>query len=154
AMFASSICSFRALPHALTHYCRRMAPSQVICRRELELLEDRTLLSAWLAKGPAPILGGNVPGNGPIVGRITAGAAHPSDPNTIYTAAAGGGVWKTEDGGQKWTPLTDHQATLFMGALALAPTDANIIYAGTGEANGISNDFLPNIAPSIFSGRG
>jgi photosystem II stability/assembly factor-like uncharacterized protein len=126
----------------------------VICRRELELLEGRTLPSAWLAKGPAPILGGNVPGNGPIVGRITAVAAHPTDPNTIYIAAAGGGVWKTEDGGQKWTPLTDDQATLFMGALALAPTDANIIYAGTGEANGISNDFLPNIAPSIFSGRG
>jgi photosystem II stability/assembly factor-like uncharacterized protein len=95
-----------------------------------------------------------VPGNGPIVGRITAVAAHPSDADTIYIAAAGGGVWNTQDGGDHWTPLTDDQDTLSMGALALAPTDPNIIYAGTGEANGLSNNFLSNVSPSIYYGRG
>ena len=43
-------------------------------------------------------------------------------------------MWKTVDGGTDWVPLTDDQETLFMGALALAPSNPNIVYAGTGEA--------------------
>ena len=46
---------------------------------------------------------------------------------------AGGGVWKTTDGGTTWTPLTDNQATLSMASIALAPSNPNIIYAGTGD---------------------
>src|SRR5437879_13786108 len=88
----------------------------------LEMLEDRTLLSTWVPKGPAPILGSSAPGGDPSSGRITGLAADPADPNTIYIAAAGGGVWKTADGGTNWTPLTDSQQTLFMGAIALAPS--------------------------------
>src|SRR5437660_10228862 len=61
---------------------------------QLELLEDRTLLSTWVSKGPGPILNG-APGGDPSSGRIAAVAADPTDPNTIYVAAAGGGVWKT-----------------------------------------------------------
>ncbi len=72
----------------------------------------------------------------PDSGRITGVAAHPSDPNTIYVATAGGGVWKTMDGGVNWAPLTDNQATLAMGAIAISPTNPQVIYAGTGEANG------------------
>jgi photosystem II stability/assembly factor-like uncharacterized protein len=44
-------------------------------------------------------------------------------------------VWGTWDGGSNWWPLTDTQSTLFMGSIALAPSDPNVIYAGTGEAN-------------------
>src|SRR5216683_1764256 len=100
---------------------------------QLEILEDRTLLSIWVPKGPGPILNG-APGGDPSSGRIAALAADPTDPNTIYVAAAGGGVWKTTDAGTSWMPLTDAQPTLFMGAIALAPSDPNTIYAGTGEA--------------------
>jgi hypothetical protein len=57
----------------------------------LEILEDRTLLSTWVPKAPAPILNG-APWGDPASGRIVALAAHPRDPNTIYIAAAGGGV--------------------------------------------------------------
>ena len=106
----------------------------------LEALEDRTVLSAWVPKGPAPILGGT-PGGDPTTGRIAGIAADPSDPNTVYIAAAGGGVWKTTDGGSDWTPLTDAQPTLFMGALALAPSDPTVLYAGTGEATNSSLSF-------------
>jgi hypothetical protein len=91
--------------------------------------------TTWTALGPAPILGGQTPGNGPVTGRIAAIAADPSDANIIYIAAAGGGVWKTTDGGTSWTPLTDSQSTLTMGAIAIAPSNTSIIYAGTGEAN-------------------
>src|SRR5207248_6387949 len=73
-------------------------------------------------------------GGDPSSGRIAAVAADPVDINTIYIAAAGGGVWKTTDGGTDWTPLTDDQQTLFMGAIAVAASDASTIYAGTGEA--------------------
>jgi photosystem II stability/assembly factor-like uncharacterized protein len=100
-------------------------------------LEDRTLLSTWVPEGPSPVLLGNVANSG----RIAALAADPTNANTIYIAAAGGGVWKTTDGGTSWIPLTDNQQTLFMGAIAVAPSDPNTIYAGTGEADNSGDSF-------------
>jgi photosystem II stability/assembly factor-like uncharacterized protein len=89
----------------------------------------------WTAIGPAPITNGQRPGGGPVSGRITGIAADPGDANTIYIAAAGGGVWKTTDGGSTWNSLTDSLSTLSMGAIAIAPSNHSIVYAGTGEAN-------------------
>jgi hypothetical protein len=89
----------------------------------------------WTALGPAPLLGGQTPGGMAVSGRMTGIAPHPTIANTIYICAAGGGVWKTADGGTSWTPLTDGQPTLAMGAIALAPSNPSVIYAGTGEAN-------------------
>ena len=94
--------------------------------------------STWTAQGPAPITNGQTPGNQPVSGRIAAVAADPTDPNTLYIAAAGGGVWKTTNATSltpTWTPLTDSQATLSMGAIAVAPSNSQVIYAGTGEAH-------------------
>ncbi len=95
-----------------------------------------TTESPWTAIGPRPIaLGVNGFANGslPNSGRVTAVAA--VDANTVYIGTADGGVWKTTDGGANWTPLTDNQASLAIGALTVDPTNPNIIYAGTGEAN-------------------
>lgn len=101
---------------------------------------------SWTFIGPAPNVDHD-PSTGYIdvaSGRITGIAAHPADPNTIYIAAAGGGVWKSipTKGGLTWIPLTDQQPlvsadkrTQFIGAIALAPSDPNVVYAGTGEAN-------------------
>jgi IPT/TIG domain/Sortilin, neurotensin receptor 3, len=89
--------------------------------------------TTWSHLGPGPLASGS--GNFNVSGRITAIAAHPTDANTIYIAAAGGGVWKTTNGGTSWTPLTDAQKTLSMGAIAVARSNPNVIYAGTGEAN-------------------
>jgi len=88
--------------------------------------------ATWTPLGPAPILNGQRPGGGPVSGRLTGIAAHPSDPNTIYVTAAGGGIWKTTNG--TWTPLAD-AAVQSMGAIAIAPSNPNVVYAGTGEAN-------------------
>jgi photosystem II stability/assembly factor-like uncharacterized protein len=63
-------------------------------------------------------------------GRIAGVAAHPTDDNTIWIAAAGGGVWKTFDGGHNWIPLTDTQETLSMGAIAVARTNPMLVLLG------------------------
>ncbi len=90
--------------------------------------------ASWSLIGPAPVANGQVPGVNPVSGRVAGIAPDPTNANIIYLATAGGGVWKTTDGGGSWTPLTDNQPTLFMGAIAVAPTNPNIIYAGTGES--------------------
>jgi hypothetical protein len=67
-------------------------------------------------------------------GRALAVEGVPGEPNTYYFGAVAGGVWKTTDGGANWAPLFEHQAVSSIGALAVAPSDHNILYVGTGEA--------------------
>src|SRR6201987_1325715 len=67
-------------------------------------------------------------------GRALAIQGVPGEPNTWYFGAVAGGVWKTLDGGANWTPLFDKQDISSIGAIAVAPSDHNIVYAGTGEA--------------------
>ncbi len=57
----------------------------------------------------------------------------PSEPNTFYFGSADGGVWKTTDAGRTWHPLMQHQQAAAIGALAVAPSNPNILYAGTGQ---------------------
>ena len=70
-----------------------------------------------------------------IGGRITDVEMHPSDLNTIYIGAASGGVFKSPDKGNTWTPIFDDAMSLSIGDIALAPSNPDIIYVGTGEAN-------------------
>src|SRR6184192_3064051 len=58
----------------------------------------------------------------------------PGEPDTYYFGAVAGGVWKTIDGGENWIPLFDKQPISSIGAVSVAPSDHNVIYAGTGEA--------------------
>jgi photosystem II stability/assembly factor-like uncharacterized protein len=67
-------------------------------------------------------------------GRALAVAGIPGDPSTFYFGAVAGGVWKTTDGGATWQPLTDTTPISSVGAIAIAPSNRNIIYVGTGEA--------------------
>ena len=89
--------------------------------------------STWTAIGPASLNSGTT--NGLVSGRVTGIAADPTNANIIYAAPAGGGVWKTTDSGSTWTEITDTQSTMSMGAIAVAPSNPSVIYAGTGEAN-------------------
>src|SRR5262249_22785128 len=66
-------------------------------------------------------------------GRTVAIAGIPDQPNVFFMAPNNGGVWKTDDFGRTWTPIFDGQPTGSVGALALAPSDPNIIYVGSGE---------------------
>jgi photosystem II stability/assembly factor-like uncharacterized protein len=66
-------------------------------------------------------------------GRTVAIAGIPDQPDVFYIAAVNGGIWKTTDIGRTWTPIFDEQSTGSVGALAIAPSDPNTIYAGSGE---------------------
>jgi photosystem II stability/assembly factor-like uncharacterized protein len=68
-------------------------------------------------------------------GRVLAVAGVAGEPNVYYFGAVAGGVWKTTDGGASWTVLTDHTPITSIGALAVAPSNPNILYVGTGEAS-------------------
>ncbi|HTW58893.1 MAG TPA: hypothetical protein VMD99_12255 [Terriglobales bacterium] len=65
-------------------------------------------------------------------GRVTA-VAGAADPNTYYFGTPGGGVWKTTDGGRVWHPVFDNERVASIGAVAVAPSDSNVLYVGTGE---------------------
>ena len=67
-------------------------------------------------------------------GRVLAVTGVPGEPNTFYFGGVAGGVWKTTDAGANWKPLTDKQPFTSIGAIAVADSDHNTIYVGTGEA--------------------
>ncbi|MDQ2980679.1 MAG: glycoside hydrolase, partial [Acidobacteriota bacterium] len=66
-------------------------------------------------------------------GRTVAAAGIPGEPNVFFVGVNNGGVWKTTDAGRVWMPIFDEQPTQSIGAIALAPSDPNVIYVGSGE---------------------
>lgn len=78
----------------------------------------------WRSIGPA-IMGG----------RIADVEGVPGDPNVVYVATASGGLWKTTNGGIKWTPIFERQGTISIGDIALAPNNPDVVWVGTGESN-------------------
>ncbi|MDE2090590.1 MAG: hypothetical protein KGJ08_01655 [Gammaproteobacteria bacterium] len=74
-------------------------------------------------------------------GRVTSTVGIPGNPNIYYVGAAGGGVFKTTDGGLHWKAIFEHQGSASIGSIALAPDNPNLVWVGTGEMN-IRNDVL------------
>ncbi len=79
---------------------------------------------SWRAIGPAT-----------AGGRVAAVAGSATDTKLYYVGAAGGGVWKTANGGQTWDPVFEKESTAAIGAIAIDPTDNQTVWVGTGEAN-------------------
>jgi photosystem II stability/assembly factor-like uncharacterized protein len=93
---------------------------------------------------------------GPVVGnRVASIAGIPGDPTTYYAGAASGGVWKTTDGGIRWNPISDSMPVQAIGALAVATADANVVWAGTGEAWAIRDSDVigDGVYKSVDAGR-
>ena len=70
---------------------------------------------------------------GPPGNRVSAVVGVPGDPNTYYAGAASGGVWKSSDSGINWSPVFDDQTAQSIGSIAIAPSDPNVVWVGTGE---------------------
>ncbi len=70
---------------------------------------------------------------GPVGNRVDAAASVPGDPRIYYAGAASGGIFKSTDGGTHWEPIFDGQPVSSIGALAVATSDPNVVWAGTGE---------------------
>ena len=81
---------------------------------------------------------------GPDGNRIISTVGEPGNDLVVYAGAASGGVFKSEDGGIKWKPIFDAQDVSSIGAMAIAPTNHNIVWVGTGETYIRSNISIGN----------
>src|ERR1700731_1005893 len=110
--------------------------------RSMAVAPSAVTTGSWTSLGPTPIadeknLGiraATTSDFGRASGRVTSLATDPSNPNIIYLGAAGGGVWKSADGGASWTTNTDSQPSIAIGSLAVDAAGTTI-YAATGEDN-------------------
>src|SRR5262252_9148071 len=93
---------------------------------------------------------------GPMRGGRTFGVAgHADQPDTFYMGSVGGGVWKTENSGRTWFPISDEGIPIgSIGAIAVAPSNANVVYVGTGETDVRSqNSYGIGMFKSIDAGK-
>ncbi len=86
----------------------------------------------WHSIGPTPTAA-NIRAITPVSGRVMALAVSPADANIVLAGSAGGGVWRSTDGGVTYAPVSDDQIDLSVGAIAFAPSDPAIVYAAMGE---------------------
>src|SRR5438309_12073087 len=107
-------------------------------RRLLALLTIVSLVTVAAAQTYDPSFFGGLhyrmvgPGRG---GRALAVCGVPGQPEKFYFGSVGGGVWETDNAGRTWTPIMDGQPVASIGAIAVAPSDPNVIYVGSGEAD-------------------
>ncbi len=104
--------------------------------RYLEL--QKSLESQAFAKSTKSLFNWTHRGPGNVGGRTREVIIDPEDPtnNTWFAASASGGIWKTVDGGGSWQNLTDHLLNLSTNAIAMAPSNHDVLYIGTGEGYG------------------
>src|SRR5262249_53205693 len=124
-------------------------------RRHSGLLSAAVLITAGLAGAPAPSQSTQTvdPASamhwrhiGPTrAGRARSVVGVPAQPNLAYIGFDNGGVWRSSDYGSNWQPLFDRETTGSIGAIAVAPSDPNVIYVGSGA--GI-------IRPDLATGNG
>uniref|UniRef100_E6Q316 Glycoside hydrolase n=1 Tax=mine drainage metagenome TaxID=410659 RepID=E6Q316_9ZZZZ len=102
-------------------------------RRYLSLLSP-LFAFAWIAASPMPLPALHWRFIGPLRGgRTVAVSGVRQAPNTFYMASVNGGVWKTTNAARTWSPIFDAESSGSVGALAVAPSDPNILYVGSGE---------------------
>jgi hypothetical protein len=113
--------------HALTvarQQAARLAPRAV---------SPRVTSTTWTPLGPEPV-SNSFYGN-TNSGRVTGFAVAPGSPQTLYLAAAGGGVWSSTTNGSSWTTNTDLEPDIAMGSVAVDPNNTSVVFGGTGEDN-------------------
>lgn len=100
----------------------RVRAAEHVERMEMQSMKKKADWWKWVSLGPNN-----------VAGRIRAMAMDPRDPKVLYAGAAGGGVWKSTNGGASWRALSDFISNLRIGSIAVHPNDPNLIFAGSGE---------------------
>jgi photosystem II stability/assembly factor-like uncharacterized protein len=91
--------------------------------------------TSWTPIGPAPIPNGQTQTvTTAVSGRVAAVAVDPSNANVVYVGTAQGGLYRTLDGGQTWTAMTDSAQSLAVGAVTIDPHNPSTVWVGTGES--------------------
>lgn len=90
--------------------------------------------AAWRSIGPSPTVSAWYESWGPTSGRINSIAVSPSNSQVVLLGASTGGIWRSTDGGGRFTPVSDDQADLEVGYLAFSKSNPSIAYAGMGDS--------------------
>ncbi|HWO58083.1 MAG TPA: hypothetical protein VNN55_11000 [bacterium] len=109
---------------------RMKAKDKALDLRRASAAKDAQAAPVWSDAGPT-----NIPG------RVVDLAINPYNSSIVFAASAAGGVFKSIDGGNNWTPVFDDPGPQPMGAIAIHPINDNILYAGTGEANAATDNY-------------
>ena len=117
-------------------------PTTVADRQAAWAAHQKLAAASPFAKLPWRALGPTSEG-----ARIEAIAVPAGSRNTIYVGPGAGNVWKTTNNGLTWKPIFDHQSAFAVGDIAVAPSDANVVWVGTGEVQ-------PRFAGYAFAGTG
>jgi photosystem II stability/assembly factor-like uncharacterized protein len=116
-----------------------------LCAAPLAGAVDPSLLAGMEARSIGPAA---------MSGRIAAIESSSAHPEIVYVGAASGGVWKSTDGGLTWNPVFDDQPVASIGAIALDPTNPDVVWVGTGEGNPRNSLSVGNgIYKSLDGGR-
>ncbi|MEC9242362.1 MAG: glycosyl hydrolase, partial [Gemmatimonadota bacterium] len=125
SLFSASGASVAALGPSAVITAPAAAAVQVVPQGETASITE-TQLAAFQPRLIGPAVAG---------GRVHDVEALPDDPSTIFVASASGGLWKTTNRGQTWRNVFSDQAVSTFGDVAIAPSDPNVLYVGTGEQN-------------------
>ncbi len=107
--------------------------------------QNEAYVSAERSSCPGQSLNWTLQGASNVAGRINSLAIQPGNETTILAGFAGGGIFKSIDGGVNWVPVFDDQPELAIGDITFDPSNPNVVYAGTGD---------PNIPSIVFNGNG
>lgn len=129
-LFSSTYLGGQSAQALLGHEARQISWEKHLQLKENSIYKDLE----WRVAGPES-----------MGGRIESIAIHPDDPNTIYTGAGSGSIWKSINHGTTWKPIFDDQSTFAIGCITIAPSNKDILWVGTGEVL---------MARSTYSGTG
>ena len=127
----------RSFPDEELNYKTYIKAKQAVSKQSLNSVSKAGGFNdAWTTQGP-----------GNIGARVNTVAVNPENPNIIYAGFSGGGIYKTENGGDSWMPIFDENAFLAVGDIQIDPNNTDVIYLATGDPN-VSG--LPSIGNGLF----
>jgi len=136
---------------------RKAVPAAIQANQQL-MLAPAIVGGSWVAQGPAPTTNAqvsNLTPNNSVGGAVHAVVPHPTDADIMYAGAVNGGIWRTDNAlaaSPTWTPLTDSEQSLSIGALEMDPGNSMVLLAGIGRFSSFGGDPPFQVAGGDLSG--